>query len=123
MPTLPTSYTPGVPRLPTVPTIPLPKGKTCLPIGLPPLPDPGLLEPFTINPPTPPIIPGIGLCCKIDLPIPPIPWPPIPPLVLNSGLIAQLNAALKTVRDYIALIPVGICPKIGTGEGVSFGDP
>lgn len=67
--------------LPTVPT---------LPFGL------------TLGVPLDVSIPGgtLDFCCKI-LDLPPVSLPiPLPPLILNAGVISALNAAISAVNAY-----------------------
>ena len=80
----------------------------CQPLRLPILPTlPGSI---TIAPTLPSATFDPALCCKI-LPFPlGTPAPPIPPLLLNPAVNAAIASVLKSVQDYVDLLPV-TCPK------------
>lgn len=44
-------------------------------------------------------------------PTTPLPIPPIPPLVINPGLVAVINNAMSVIQTYLDQLTVGVCPK------------
>ncbi len=84
---------------------------TCLRTPVPTIPT--LPAPFSLSVPDElplPSTPGVAiLCCKLPpVPLPPIPIP-IPAILLNSALVAILNAAIATVTGYLHSLPLS-CP-------------
>jgi hypothetical protein len=81
----------------------------CLP--LPALPLPSIPAPFSLIPELPKV-PSIQLdvCCQaINLGEPNIPIP-LPPLVLNTGVIQLMNKGIAVVRAYLDALPID-CPR------------
>lgn len=70
---------------------------------------PTLPEPLSLTLPSVSVSFDLELCCKlppIPLQIPPI---PLPPIILNSAVIAALNAFIQQAITYINLLPLE-CP-------------
>jgi hypothetical protein len=78
----------------------------CLAATAPPLPP--LPAGITFTPFVPPVLPNIGLCCKLPLPTIPIPVPTIP-IALPAPVVAAYMAFRKAVQAWFDSLVVE-CP-------------
>lgn len=82
----------------------------CVPVPIPA--PPTLPLPFNITPaalPTPPAL-GANLCCvpiNLGVTLPPL---PLPPLVVNPGVVAALRQGIAAIQSFISSLPID-CPR------------